>query len=76
MVPREYFLLLQRHREGQIRAEYPSAIVATVILRAFGAKKVKPQDFMPSYRKPKKQDVPWQELLGRVRRIHEAVGGA
>jgi len=75
MVPRQYFLLMQRHREERLRSEYPAAIVATVILKTFGAKKVKPQDFMPSYRKPKEKEVPWEVLLSKVKSIHKSVGG-
>lgn len=76
MVPRQFFSLMERHREAQIRSEYPSAIVATVLLKTFGAKKVKPADFMPSYREPKEEEVSWQDLLGKVQQIHKSVGGA
>jgi hypothetical protein len=75
LVPRQYFALLDRHREQILRNEMGPAIVAWVISRIAGSKKTTPQQFMPSARSQPKDEVPWQALMAKVKGIHKSLGG-
>ena len=47
------------------------AILATVVARAAGSKRAKPEDFMPTFGKPRRQQSP-QQMLSVFRAYKDA----
>ena len=73
-MPRQFVALLRRKRENDMRQEFGPAIICHTICSLMG-QKVSHSTFMPSWVEPKKQEVPWQDLLAKTKVLHAAYGG-
>jgi hypothetical protein len=76
MVPRQYYHLMARRHDQFLRNEFGPALITATIANMFGRKRFSARHFMPSYKEQPKREVPWEELLSKVKVIHKALGGA
>jgi hypothetical protein len=75
MVPRQYYHLMARRHDQFLRNEFGPALITATVVNLLSKKKHSAKEFMPSWREKQKRDVPWQELLAKVKYIHNALGG-
>ncbi len=74
MVPRQFAALMRRRQDHQIRQEFGPAIICQMV-HALAGRKTPIESFMPSWKREKKSEVDWQELLVKTKVLHAAYGG-